>query len=106
MAHGTMIILKNCIHCKRAMLMIEKLKLEHPEYAEIIFDVIDETEHPEIAKQFSYYYVPSFFWQGEKLHEGAIKPEMLQDMYQRLLDKSRKPLGAESDNGTSKKGAE
>lgn len=66
-----MMILANCPYCHRAFYMMEQLKTAHPEYQAVEFEVIEEDKHPEIADQLDYYYVPTFFVNGEKVHEGV-----------------------------------
>ena len=39
--------------------------------------MIEESEQAELANQYDYYQVPSYFYNEEKLHEGAITEEEL-----------------------------
>ena len=66
-----MFVLKNCPYCKQAFAMMEQLCTENPEYRQIEIEVIEETEHPEIAEKYDYYYVPCYFMEEEKLFEGV-----------------------------------
>lgn len=34
--------------------------------------MIEETQHPDIADQYDYYYVPTFYVDGVKVHEAGI----------------------------------
>ena len=34
--------------------------------------MIEESEQPEVADAFDYYYVPTFYVDGVKVHEGGI----------------------------------
>ena len=55
----------------------EELKEEHTEIKTVTIEIIDETQQPELADTFDYYYVPTFYIDGEKVHEGGIfKPKM------------------------------
>ena len=65
----TMMILNDCPHCKRAAKMIEALK----------------EKHPEISSQFDYYYVPSMFIDGQKLHEGVPSFEAVEAVLKAAL---------------------
>ena len=66
-----------CPFCKMAFKYIDELKQEHPEFKDVVFETIDELEEPELADTFDYYYVPTFYVDGEKVHEGGIyKPEV------------------------------
>lgn len=68
---------ERCPFCKKAFQYIEELKEEYPEFATIEMELIDELEEPELADQYDYYYVPTFYVDGHKVHEGGIyKPEM------------------------------
>ena len=43
----------------------------------MIIETVDELEEPELADTFDYYYVPTFYVDGKKVHEGGIyKPEV------------------------------
>ena len=59
-----------CPFCKRAFNYIDELK-KRPEYKDIVIETIEETEHPDIADQYDYYYVPTFYIADEKVHEGG-----------------------------------
>ena len=56
-----MFITSWCPYCKKAFSMMKDLKDENPKYKDIEVKVIDEELEPEIAKQYDYYYVPTFF---------------------------------------------
>lgn len=66
----TMFYLKNCPHCIRASKMIEELIEKRPEYSNIVIERIEESKNVQIAKAHDYYYVPAFYADGVKLHEG------------------------------------
>jgi len=65
-----MFMFDGCPHCKRALEIMDVLFAGHPEYREIPFEMTDERQKPDYADGFDYYYVPTFFVGGEKLHEG------------------------------------
>ena len=73
----TMFITDWCPYCKKAHLIIQDLKSTNPKYANIEVNVIDEEKQPEIAKQYDYYYVPTFYVDGVKIHEGAPSKEII-----------------------------
>ena len=66
--------LKNCPFCKKALHYIDEIKAEHAELASLEIDMIEESEQPELADKFDYYYVPTFYVDGVKEHEGGIYP--------------------------------
>lgn len=67
----TMMYLKNCPYCKQAMKWMEELFQENPAYKDIEITYIEESEQPQIADSLDYWYVPTYFVDGLKLHEGA-----------------------------------
>ena len=62
--------LANCPHCKLALRCQEELFQEHPEWRDIPLKVVDEAEEPALADTYDYYYVPTYYVDGEKVHEG------------------------------------
>lgn len=69
--------LKDCPYCKKAFRYIEELKTEYPELKDIQIDTVEESEQAELADKYDYYYVPTFYMDGKKVHEGGIfKPEV------------------------------
>lgn len=70
---------EHCPFCKRAFKFIDELKDENPEYCKIPIETIEETQQPEVADTFDYYYVPTFYIDDKKMHEGGIKKEELRE---------------------------
>ncbi|MCH4021541.1 MAG: thioredoxin family protein [Erysipelotrichaceae bacterium] len=64
--------LDTCPYCRQADEVIQELIQEHPEYAKVQFEKVDEYEHPEIADQYDYMANPSMFIGHEKLYEAHI----------------------------------
>ncbi len=56
-----------CIHAKKA---IAELLEENPSYADLQIKWIEESEEVELADSRDYYYVPTLFYEGEKLYEA------------------------------------
>ena len=81
----TMFITSWCPYCKQAYSMMEKLKNDNPEYATIEVKIIDEELHPEIAKQYDYYYVPTYFVNKVKVHEGVPSIEIIRNVFDEAL---------------------
>lgn len=71
----TYFYLKSCPYCRQADRMIAELKSSAPEYAAVPIEKIEEEQHPEVAEQYDYYYVPCFFLGKEKLFEGVPSEE-------------------------------
>lgn len=78
--------LKNCPFCKKALRYIEELKAEHAELAAIEIEMIEESEQPDVADKFDYYYVPTFYVDGVKEHEGGIYPEEVERILRKALE--------------------
>lgn len=76
---------ERCPFCKRAFTYIEELKKENPEYNKIAIETIEETEQPDFADTFDYYYVPTFYINNEKIHEGGIKKEEVKEILNKAL---------------------
>lgn len=76
-----MFITSWCPYCTQATSWIDDLKKENPKYADIEVKIIDEELKPEIAKQYDYYYVPTYYVGGVKIHEGATSKNMLIDAF-------------------------
>lgn len=73
----TLFYLEKCPFCKKAFRFIEELQTEYPELKTVEIHTIEESRQPDVANQYDYYYVPTFYLEGEKLHEGGIfKPEV------------------------------
>ncbi len=87
----TLFYLAHCPFCKRALQYIEEWKQTHPEYATLEIELIEESEHPDIADRYDYYYVPTFYLGEEKLHEGGIYREEVDALLSRVVALSDTP---------------
>ena len=67
----TMFILKNCPYCRQALKDLDAL-IADTRYQKIRITKIDEGENPELADQYDYYYVPTFYLGAQKKLEGAL----------------------------------
>ena len=75
-----------CPFCKKALRYIEEARAAHSELAAVEIEMIEESEQPEVADRFDYYYVPTFYVGGEKVHEGGIYPAEVEQVLRRALD--------------------
>lgn len=80
-----MFMFEGCPHCRHARELMAELFAEHPEYKNVPFEMIDEKKHPEIAEQYDYYYVPTFFVAGEKVHEGVPTKDAVEKVFKTAL---------------------
>lgn len=77
--------LKDCPYCRKADDYIASLCRLNPDYAQIPIERIEESEQPGLAAQYDYYYVPTFYVAGQKLHEGAATLEMVKSVLDAAL---------------------
>ena len=81
-----------CPYCIQADRVIEELVAEHPEWAAVEFEKIDETVNPEIADQYDYFANPSMFIGHEKIYEahlGETKAECrshVEEVFRRAME--------------------
>lgn len=78
--------LKNCPFCKKALRYIEEAKAAHPELQPVEMQLIEESEEPEVAERYDYYYVPTFYIDGVKVHEGGIYPDEVEKLLYQALE--------------------
>jgi len=76
-----MFMMETCPHCKKAFLLMEELCRENPEYEAVKIEKIDERKQADYAAQFDYYYVPTFYVGGVKMHEGSPTKEALKKVF-------------------------
>ncbi len=84
-----MFMFDGCPHCKRAKEMIVEIFAAHPEYAKVSFTVIDENKNPEIADQYDYYYVPTFYTGDVKMMEGVPSKEAIEEVFAIAFEKDK-----------------
>jgi glutaredoxin len=75
-----------CGYCQRALQYLEEIRATHPEYKNIDITLIDERDQFKLAQKFDYYYVPTFYIENEKVHEGAVSFEQVRDILERALE--------------------
>ena len=67
----TMFIQKRCPYCRSALKLHEQLFASHPEFRDLELEIVDELDSPQRADSYDYYYVPTYYVDEKKLHEGA-----------------------------------
>ena len=77
----TMFTMESCPYCRQALRWMDMLFAEKKEYSSLFIEKIDELEHPDIAAGYDYYYVPTYYVDGEKLHEGPASLEMIRRVF-------------------------
>lgn len=77
-----MFTMASCPYCKRAVRYMEELMKETPKYKDIPLKVIDENLEPDIADTYDYYYVPTYYVDEKKVHEGAASKEDVKRVFE------------------------
>ena len=66
--------------------MLDELKNEHREYQTVEIEVIDEQKEEEKTKGYDYWYVPTFFVDDVKYHEGVPTKEALKAVLKAAIE--------------------
>jgi glutaredoxin len=74
-----------CPHCKQAHKYMDDLMRENPKYKELDIRIIDEDEEPDLANQYDYYYVPTYYLESDKIHEGVPSKEIIHSLFEQAL---------------------
>lgn len=77
--------LESCPHCRRAFRMIDALKTRNPEYSDVKIEYIEESENVRAANAHDYYYVPTFYVDGIKIHEGIPSLEKIEEVLKKAI---------------------
>lgn len=80
----TMFVLENCPYCRQARRDLAEL-LKEEAYQKLEITLIDEARQPEIANQYDYYYVPTFYLGNQKKLEGVLTREQIQNFLDEAL---------------------
>lgn len=75
-----------CPYCRAAHGYLNELTSECPELAAVEIEKIDEKIHPEIADKYDYWYVPTFYIDGQKVHEGACSKKIVEEVLRDALN--------------------
>ena len=78
----------NCPYCRMAHALINELKMENKDYENINIKFIDEIANYELADSFDYYFVPTFYINNSKVHEGKVNKEIVKKILDLSLEKS------------------
>ena len=74
-----MMIQESCPYCRQALQIMEDLKKENPAYSQI----------PDFAETLDYWYVPTYFVNGIKLHEGVPTQEKIRAVFEAALQRGK-----------------
>ncbi|NLJ70878.1 MAG: thioredoxin, partial [Clostridiaceae bacterium] len=64
-------------YCQKALKYLKELQTQE-KYKYLEVEMINERKQPEIAEKYDYYYVPTFYVDEEKIHEGSAEIEDVQ----------------------------
>ena len=78
--------LKQCPFCKKAIRYIEELKAQYTELACVDIEMIEESEQPALADKYDYYYVPTFYINEIKVHEGGVYEDEVEQILRKALE--------------------
>ncbi len=78
----TMFIMASCPHCQKATRFMEELMKETPRYKDIPLKVIDENLDPDTAGRYDYYFVPTYYVEQDKVHEGAAAKDDVRRVFE------------------------
>ena len=82
----TMFIMASCPYCRQAQAWMDEAVREHPEFGQVEVEMIDENLRPDVANAHDYYYVPTFYLEGKKVHEGAATKAIVEGVYRAALE--------------------
>jgi thiol-disulfide isomerase/thioredoxin len=74
-----------CPYCKKASQMIDELRSENQAYKDVTIIMIDEDKERKYADTFDYYRVPTFYVDGEKIHEGAADMNCIRKVFDKAI---------------------
>ncbi|MBE3100994.1 MAG: thioredoxin family protein [Firmicutes bacterium] len=78
--------METCPHCRNADLYMKELYESHPEYKNLDIEVIDEVKQPDLADTYDYYFVPTYYLDGVKFHEGVPSREMVANLFKKAYE--------------------
>lgn len=82
----TLFHFQSCPYCRAARNWLDELAHENPDLAKVEVERIDENLCPDIACQYDYWYVPTFYVDGVKVHEGACSKEVVEQVLRSALE--------------------
>lgn len=76
---------QSCPYCREARNWLDELAREQPELSCVEVERIDENLCPQIARQYDYWFVPTFYVDGIKMHEGACDKKTVERVLRSAL---------------------
>lgn len=81
-----MMVLPGCPYCRQAETLLEELMEENPAYRALSVRSINERKEKALADSLDYYFVPTFFVDGEKLMEGVPDKAAVKAVLDRAME--------------------
>lgn len=81
----TLFVQHQCPFCKMALKYIHEWQHADVKYNGIHFEIVDELVEVERADAHDYWYVPTFYLDGNKLHEGGIYKDEVKQLMDKVL---------------------
>jgi glutaredoxin len=82
----TMFIIASCPQCRAASKWMDELFAKNPAYKDLDIEINDKKVKPEIANKYDYFYVPTYYVDGKKLHEGVASLEKVKSVFDAALE--------------------
>ena len=73
--------MKFCPYCVNAKRYMKKIFKENPEYKDVPLRIVDENAERDVASKYDYYYVPTYYVDGVKVHEGVPTKEIVEEVF-------------------------
>ena len=77
--------LEQCPYCKEADKMFEEVIAKNPEYAQVEIAKVEEKQNALYATKYDYFYVPAFYINERKVHEGVATPQIVENALKTAL---------------------
>lgn len=77
---------ESCPYCVQARRWIAQAQAENPALQALDIEMIDELLHPVTAWKYDYWYVPTFYVDGKKVHEGACTKEKVRQILDAAME--------------------
>ena len=87
MGNIRLFILRNCPFCIQALDWQRQLMEENPKYRDVAVEIIDEREQAELANSYDYYYVPTYYLDDKKMHEGVATKKKIAAIFETAVSK-------------------
>jgi len=76
---------ESCPFCRYARRWVEEALTEDSDLQALDIELIDEQLCPGIASQYDYWYVPCFYVEGQKMHEGVCTKKKVAKILRQAL---------------------